>query len=148
MQRRRPSSNALARHMSSPPYAIGGHRIVSELLAPGVTSFLDTVLEPRPAGSLARSSDRRTGEYARGRDAEPRVGGVERNGQSRRAAPRLGSQFDHQPIADLRLVAGDTLVALGPHPAVHSIGVRAMGATAHAAHPTHRALMKPPPSVG
>jgi voltage-gated potassium channel len=110
-----------ATHVIS-PYAIGGHRIVSELLSPGLTAFLDAVLHPDqldlwldvttvvPNSPLA---GRTLGELA----AHP-GGGVHL--VAIRAATN-GAFLTNPPLAT-RVGIGDTLIALGPHRALEHLG--------------------------
>jgi voltage-gated potassium channel len=122
-------TRAGATHVVS-PYAIGGHRIVSELLSPGVTTFLDTVMHAEQLDLWL--------EVATIDAMSPLAGGTLRDALSpprhtvnvvamRQAA---GGGYVTNPGLDARLVAGDTLVALGPRAAVQQLGSRAMGKTA------------------
>jgi voltage-gated potassium channel len=130
------------------PYAIGGRRIVSELLDPGVATLFDIGMSPEQSDLWL--------EVATLAPASPFVGETLSHalqvsrGTVNLVALRPASRTDFitNPSPDVRLTAGDTLVALGPHPAVHSIGVRAMGADAHTVELTPRTSMKAPAPVG
>jgi voltage-gated potassium channel len=132
-----------ATHVVS-PYAIGGHRIVSELLAPGITTFLDTVMSAEQLDLWLEVATVAPGSPLVNQALGDTI--VTSRGAVNLVAlrPASGSTFMTNPLLDVRLAAGDTIVALGPHAAVRHIGVRAMGAAAHAAQPTHGALTRPP----
>jgi voltage-gated potassium channel len=109
------------------PYSIGGHRIVSELLSPGVATFLDTVMHAEQLGLWL--------EVATVGATSPLAGRTLRDAlpQPKHAVnvvamrPAAGGAFVTNPGLDVQLVAGDTLVALGPQATVQQLGARAMG---------------------
>ncbi len=119
-------TRAGATHVVS-PYSMGGHRIVSELLAPGVTTFLDTVMHAEQldlwleVATIAATSPM-AGRTLR--EALPSPKHAVNVVAMRRAA---GGGYVTNPDLNARLVAGDTLVALGSQAAVQQLGSRAAG---------------------
>jgi voltage-gated potassium channel len=100
-----------ATHVIS-PYRIGGQRIVTQLLHPRITDFLDLVMHRRhlelwldeiTVASDGRANGRSLRETAFWGADGVRVLAVARDGGDLVAGPR----------ADLRLGAGDVLIALG-----------------------------------
>jgi voltage-gated potassium channel len=115
------------------PYAIGGNRIASELLSPGITTFIDTVVHAEQldlwleAATVAPTSALVGQALA---VAVPSSKGAVNFVALRRA---LTQAFITNPPLDIQLAAGDTLVALGPRGAVQQLGARARG-TIHGEH--------------
>ena len=109
------------------PYSIGGHRVVSELLSPGITTFLDTVMHAEQLDLWLEVATIDATSPLAGhtlRDALPLPKHAVNVVAMRQAA---GGAYVTNPSLDARLVAGDTLVALGPQAAVQQLGARAMG---------------------
>ena len=109
------------------PYSIGAHRIVSELLSPGVTTFLDTVMHAEQLDLWLEVATIDATSPLAGhtlRDALPLAKHAVNVVAMRQAA---GGAYVTNPSLDARLAAGDTLVALGPQAAVQQLGARAMG---------------------
>jgi voltage-gated potassium channel len=109
------------------PYSMGGHRIVSELLSPGITTFLDTVMHAEQLDLWLEVATIDAMSPLAGhtlRDALPQPKPAVNVVAMRQAA---GGGYVTNPDLDARLAAGDTLVALGPQAAVQQLGARAMG---------------------
>jgi voltage-gated potassium channel len=136
-------TRAGATHVVS-PYAIGGHRIVSELLSPGITAFLDTVVHAEQLDLWL--------EVATIDPTSVLVGQMLANvlPPSNRTvnlvALRQGSNgvYVTNPRPEVRLAAGDTVVALGPQVAVQQLGVRASGAMSGTTRPAAGPRMRKP----
>jgi voltage-gated potassium channel len=128
-------TRAGATHVIS-PHAIGGQRIMSELLSPGITAFLDTVmhaeqldlwLEVATVGPTSVLAGQTLG------DALPPSRRALNLVALRRAAD--GVLVTNPPL-EARLAAGDTLVALGPPAAVQHLAARALGAMRRSTRPS------------
>jgi voltage-gated potassium channel len=100
-----------ATHVIS-PYRIGGQRIVTQLLHPRVTDFLDVIMHRRDLGlwleEITVAPDGTANGRPLGDTAFWGAGGVRVL-----AVSRQGGDLVTGPKADLRLVAGDVLIALG-----------------------------------
>lgn len=127
------------------PYSIGGHRIVSELLSPGVTTFLDTVMHAEQLDLWLEVATINATSPLAGhslRDALPQSKHAVNVVAMRQAAAR---EYVTNPDLNARLAVGDTLVALGPQAAVQQLGARAMGKPG-TARPAARPSMGKPQS--
>jgi voltage-gated potassium channel len=100
-----------ATHVIS-PYRIGGQRIVTQLLHPKVTDFLDVIMHRRDLGlwleEITVAPDGTANGRSLGDTAFWGTGGVRVL-----AVSREGGDLVTGPRADLRLSAGDVLIALG-----------------------------------
>jgi voltage-gated potassium channel len=100
-----------ATHVIS-PYRIGGQRIVTQLLHPKVTDFLDVIMHRRDLGlwleEITVAPDGTANGRSLGDTAFWGTGGVRVL-----AVSHEGGDLVTGPRADLRLSAGDVLIALG-----------------------------------
>jgi voltage-gated potassium channel len=100
-----------ATHVIS-PHRIGGQRIVTQLIHPRVTDFLDVIMHRRDLGlwleEITVAPDGPANECPLGETAFWGAGGVRVL-----AVCRRGGDLVTGPRADFRLVAGDVLIALG-----------------------------------
>jgi voltage-gated potassium channel len=103
------------------PYAIGGHRMALQLVAPGVTAFIDALsvkddlklwIEQATIAPNSSLVDRPIG------DVLPRARAQINLIALRRAAER---RFVTNPPADLRLAVGDVLIAVGEQESLHQL---------------------------
>jgi voltage-gated potassium channel len=100
-----------ATHVIS-PYRIGGQRIVTQLLHPTVTDFLDVIMHRSDLGLWLEEITVAPAGPANGRPlGEAAFWGA--NGVRVLAVSRQGGDLVTNPRADLRLAAGDVLIALG-----------------------------------
>ena len=100
-----------ATHVIS-PYRIGGQRIVTQLLHPKVTDFLDVIMHRRDLGLWLEEITVAPDAPANGRPlGETAFWGP--SGVRVLAVARQGGDFVTGPRPDLRLAAGDVLIALG-----------------------------------
>jgi voltage-gated potassium channel len=109
------------------PYAIGGHRIASELMSPGVTAFLDTVMRAEHLDLWLQEVRVGARSVLVGRPlsvALPRTtGGVALLARRRRG----DKEFMTNPPPETRLTVGDTLIAVGPRHSLRQLAVHAAG---------------------
>jgi len=132
-----------ATHVVS-PYAIGGHRIVSELLSPGITTFIDTIVHAEQLDLWLEAATVASTSVLVGQTLGTAVPSPKEavNFVALRRGP--GQTFITNPPLDAQLAAGDTLVALGPRSAVQQLGARARGAPAHTPRPAaHKPARRP-----
>jgi voltage-gated potassium channel len=115
------------------PYTIGGQRIVSELLSPGMTAFLDTVLHGESLDLWLEEATLSPHSALAGRTVREAV--PQTMGGLILVAIRRGSDggFVTNPSPDIRLTAGDTIIAVGPQHALHRLATHATGTSARAA---------------
>jgi voltage-gated potassium channel len=100
-----------ATHVIS-PYRIGGQRIVTQLLHPQITEFLDVILHRRDLELWLEEITVAPDGPANGRPlGETAFWGA--NGVRVLAVARQTGDLVAGPRADLRLAAGDVLIALG-----------------------------------
>jgi voltage-gated potassium channel len=121
-------TRAGATHVVS-PYAIGGHRTVSELLSPGVTTFLDTVVHAEQLDLWLEVATVGPTSVLVGQTLDHAL--QPSNRAVNLVALRQASDpaYVTNPRTDVRLAPGDTLVALGPQAAGQQFGIRATGTT-------------------
>ena len=95
------------------PYAIGAHRMATQLVSPGVTAFLDAIRDAEQVDLWIEEATIAVGSPLAGclvRDAIPRTPGLP-NLIAVRRAPE--GRFSTNPSPDLRLAHGDTLIVVG-----------------------------------
>ncbi len=113
-----------ASHVVS-PYAIGGHRMATQLVAPGISAFLDTLLDANQLDLWLEEAVVAAGSAISGQligDALPRTAGAVNLLALRRAAD---GRFVTNPPADVRLVPGDLLIAVGSREDLKGLMARA-----------------------
>jgi voltage-gated potassium channel len=117
-------ARAGATHVVS-PYAIGGHRIVAELLSPGITAFFDTVMHAEELDLWLDVSTIAPASPLVGRTLEDALPALRQRVNLVALRQHSDGAFTTNPGADTRLAAGDTLVVIGPQAAIQHIGERA-----------------------
>lgn len=135
-----------ATHVVS-PYAMGGRRIASELLSPGVTAFLDTVMHEDELDLWLEEATVSSESPLAGRtinDAVPHAVPQSAGRVNLIALRRADGAFVTNPASDVRLVPGDTLLAVGPQDAVQQLGARASGRPARMTKPPARGRTRRP----
>ncbi len=121
-------TRAGATHVVS-PYAIGGHRIVSELLSPGVTTFLDTVVHAEQLDLWLEVATVGPTSVLVGQTLDHALRPSNRAVNLVALRQASDPTYVTNPRTDVRLAPGDTLIALGPQAAVQQFGIRATGTT-------------------
>jgi voltage-gated potassium channel len=95
------------------PYAMGAHRIATQLVSPGIIEFLDTIRDAEPAGlwieeiTIAENSPvvgQRLGAELPRTAGRPNVVAIRGS---------TGRRLVTNPSPDLRLAPGDTLIVVG-----------------------------------
>jgi voltage-gated potassium channel len=140
-------ARAGATHIVS-PYAIGGHRMVAELLSPGITAFFDTVMHAEEldlwldVGTIASGSSLVGETLGSALPTSHRAVNL--------VALRQGANgsFTTNPAAETRLAAGDTLVVIGPQAAIQHIGERATASGRHTRQTADGHATRRPEHVG
>lgn len=120
-----------ATHVVS-PYAIGGHRIVAELLSPGITAFFDTVMHAEELDLWLDVSTIASGSPLAGATLGSALPTSHRTVNLVALRQGANGSFTTNPMADTRLAVGDTLVVIGPQAAIEHIGERATASGRHA----------------
>lgn len=105
------------------PNAIGGLRMVSELVRPAVVTFLDVMLRDKDKAIRVEEIRLHEGSAAAGRILGE-TGILDTPGASLVALVREGVPYLFNPSPSTRLNAGDLLIMLGEAEAVHKLDLR------------------------
>lgn len=108
------------------PQAIGGMRMVSELLRPNVVSFLDTMLHSKDQTIRVDEIRVREGSAAIGRSLVE-SGVTTTEGASLVALSRGSEPYRFTPSPQTRLIAGDLLIMLGNTQVIRELERRLAG---------------------
>lgn len=135
-------TRAGATHVVS-PYAIGGHRIVAELLSPGITAFFDSVMHAEELDLWLEVSTIASDSPLAGQALTAVLPASSRGVNLVALRHGATGPFLTNPPPDTRLEAGDTLVVIGPQSAVQHVGERAAGTR----HTTRRAPARQAPQA-
>jgi voltage-gated potassium channel len=106
------------------PYAIGAHRIATQLVSPGIVEFLDALRDAEHAGlwiEETRIAERSPMVGQRLGTELPRTAGLPNVVAFR---GRTDRRLVTNPSPDLRLAAGDTLIVVGSRPQLQQLIAR------------------------
>lgn len=114
------------------PYAIGAHRMATQLVSPGITAFLDALRDAEQADLWIEEATIAVGSQLAGclvRDSLPRTPGLP-NLIAIRRSPE--GRFSTNPSPDLQLAQGDTLIVVGSRAQLSELVAKATGGAVHA----------------
>jgi voltage-gated potassium channel len=121
------------------PYAIGAHRMATQLVSPGVTAFLDALGDAEQVDLWIEEVTIAVGSPLAEclvRDALPRTPGLP-NLIAIRRSPE--GRLSPNPSPELRLAHGDTLIVVGSRAQLSELIVKATAGAAHVARIDDRA---------
>jgi len=107
------------------PYAIGAHRMATQLVSPGIAAFLDAIRDTEEIDLWIEEATVTVGSSIVGQrigDAIPRAAGLPNLIALRRGA---GAELVASPPSDLRLAAGDTVIVVGSRSQLQQLVARA-----------------------
>jgi voltage-gated potassium channel len=110
------------------PNAIGGMRMVSEMVRPGVVTFLDVMLRDKDRAIRVEEISIQAGSAVAGKTLGE-TGILAAEGASVVALVRPDQPYRFNPSAELRLETGDTLIIMGMAPVIAELD-RQMNAAA------------------